>query len=82
MCIKYSGESNGLVGYSDLDFANDIGTRKSTTRYLFMMIGGSITWSSQKQKTIVLSTTETEYVAASAYLRGQILYDISKFFCL
>ena len=65
LCIKYSGESSGLVGYSDSDFANDIDTRKSITGYLFMMNGGPITWSSQKQKTIALSTTEAEYVAAS-----------------
>ncbi|CAG4933546.1 unnamed protein product [Colias eurytheme] len=65
LCIKYSRESNDLIGYSDSDFASDIDTRKSTTGYLFMMNGGPITWSSQKQKTVALSTTEAEFVAAS-----------------
>ncbi|CAK1579062.1 unnamed protein product [Parnassius mnemosyne] len=63
LCIKY-GESDGLIGYSDSDYASDVDTRKSTTGYIFMMNGGPITWSSQKQKTIALSTTEAEFVAA------------------
>lgn len=61
--IKY-GESSDLIGYSDSDFASDVDTRKSTTGYIFKMNGGPITWSSQKQKTIALSTTEAEFVAA------------------
>lgn len=61
--IKY-GESNDLIGYSDSDFASDVDTRKSTTGYIFQMNGGPITWCSQKQKTIALSTTEAEFVAA------------------
>lgn len=63
LCIKY-GERNDLMGYSDSDFANDVDTRKSTTGYIFIMNGGPITWSSQKQKTVALSTTEAEFVAA------------------
>lgn len=64
LCIKY-GESSDLIGYSDSDFASDVDTRKSTTGYIFKMNGGPITWSSQKQKTVALSTTEAEFVAAS-----------------
>ncbi|CAK1579746.1 unnamed protein product [Parnassius mnemosyne] len=63
LCIKY-GESDGLICYSDSDYASDVDTRKSTTGNIFMMNGGPITWSSQKQKTIALSTTEAEFVAA------------------
>ncbi|CAK1590673.1 unnamed protein product [Parnassius mnemosyne] len=63
LCIKY-GESDGLIGYSDSDYASDVDTRGSTTGYIFMINGGPITWSSQKQKTIALSTTKAEFVAA------------------
>ena len=48
-----------------------------------MIIGGPITWSSQKQKTIVLSTTETEHVAASECIKDilwlqQLLSDLGE----
>ncbi|CAK1590667.1 unnamed protein product [Parnassius mnemosyne] len=82
LCIKY-GESDGLIGYSDSDYASDVDTRKSTTGYIFMMNGGPITWSSQKQKTIALSTTEAEFVAACEaakemiWLR-QLMLDLGK----
>jgi len=62
-----SGENNFVLeGYSDADFAGDINTRRSTTGYVFMLAYGPITWSSQRQKSVTLSTTEAEYVAAAA----------------
>lgn len=63
LCIKYQG-SESLVGYSDSDFAGDMDTRKSTTGYLFMLNGGPISWASQKQPCVALSTTEAEFMAA------------------
>ena len=33
--------------------------------YVFLMSGGPITWTCQRQKSVALSTTEAEYVAAS-----------------
>lgn len=62
MCIKYQGHEN-LIGYSDSDFAGDLDTRKSTTGYIFMLNGGPISWASQKQSCIALSTTEAEFMA-------------------
>ncbi|UYV60695.1 hypothetical protein LAZ67_1001953 [Cordylochernes scorpioides] len=53
-----------LVGYSDSDFARDVDSRKSTTGYAFMMNGGTVSWASQRQPIIALSTTESEYIAA------------------
>lgn len=54
-----------LVGYSDSDFAGDLDSRKSNTGYIFLMNGGPVTWASRKQNTTALSTTESEYMAAS-----------------
>lgn len=62
LCIKYHGHEN-LIGYSDSDFAGDLDTRKSTTGYIFMLNGGPISWTSQKQSCIALSTTEAEFMA-------------------
>ena len=38
---------------------------KSTSRYVFLVAGGAITWKSKKQTIIALSSTEAEYVALS-----------------
>ena len=46
-----------IEGYSDSDFANDVNTRRSTTGYVFKMSDGSVTWNSQRQSTVTLSTT-------------------------
>lgn len=58
-------DSRQLIGYSDADYANDRDTRRSTTGYVFMMCGGPITWTCQRQKSVSLSTTEAEYIAGS-----------------
>lgn len=65
--LKYkSGNSESeLIGFSDADYANDIETRRSSTGYIFCIANGSVSWSSQTRKLVVLSTTESEYVAAA-----------------
>ena len=40
--------------------------RHSTTGNVFIMAGGPISWLSQKQSTVALSTTEAEYIALSS----------------
>ena len=66
--IVYSRSENecNIVGYSDADYASDLETRRSTTGYVFCMAGGPVTWSSQRQRLVTLSTTESEYVAAAS----------------
>lgn len=61
-------DSNGekqFRGYSDADHAGDTDTRRSTTGYAFMLGNGIISWNSERQKSVAISTTESEYVAAS-----------------
>lgn len=58
-----------LLGYSDSDFAGDIDQRKSTSGYLFILGGGPISWKSQRQRTVTLSTTEAEYAALTEAVR-------------
>ena len=51
-----------FVGYADASYAcNDDST--SVSGYVFIMSGGAITWASQKQNNVTLSTTESEYSA-------------------
>lgn len=66
---RSGGSDSGLIGFSDADFAGDLKTRRSTTGYVFYLSNGPVTWSSQRQKLVTLSTTESEYVAAEATSR-------------
>ncbi len=52
-----------VLRYCDADWAGDLEDRKSTTGFFFIMGGGAISWSSKRQPTITLSTTEAEYMA-------------------
>jgi hypothetical protein len=52
-----------LIGYSDADYASNLDDRKSTSGYTFMLNNCCITWKSTKQKTVALSSTESEYIA-------------------
>jgi hypothetical protein len=59
------GKELQLTGFSDSDMAGDIDGRKSTTGVLFVLNGCPITWQSQKQRVVALSTCEAEYIAAA-----------------
>jgi len=67
-----------VVGYCDADFAGDTEQRKSTTEYIFQLFGSTIVWSSRKQSTVALSTTEAEYTALAStvceclWIRGML----------
>lgn len=58
-----SGSINELAGFTDADYAGCLQTRKSRSGYIFLLNGAPISWSSQRQNCVSLSTTEAEYVA-------------------
>ena len=74
--IRYSSDeyakNDKLVIYSDADYAGDKETRCSTTGYVALFAGGLISWKSQLQKTVALSTMEAEYMALSAAVQEAI----------
>lgn len=64
LLYRATSSQEDLNVYSDADFAGDVTTRRSRTGVLSIHAGGAVSWMSMKQKCVVLSTTEAEYVAA------------------
>ena len=55
-----------LLGFSDSDFVGDAEDRKSTTGVVYFLGSSLVTWASQKQRIVALSSCEAEYVAPAA----------------
>ena len=56
-------DSLHIVGYSDSDYAGD--DRKSTSGYVFTLVGGAISWKSSKQ---TVTTSSIMYVGFCSVL--------------
>ncbi|XP_017648085.2 secreted RxLR effector protein 161-like [Gossypium arboreum] len=52
-----------VIGYYDSDFVSYVDSRKSTSSYIFMFVGGAISWRSVKQSLTTTSTMEVEFVS-------------------
>ena len=64
--IVYNGKvAEGLMTFTDSDWAADETKRRSTTGYFAVLASRSVCWQSRLQKTVVLSSTEAEYMALS-----------------
>jgi hypothetical protein len=70
--IQYGREEEWkLVGYSDSDLSGDVDTSKSTSGIIFFLGYSPVSWQSQKQKVVALSSCEAEYIAvATAACQG------------
>ena len=58
-----------LEALSDSEFANDKDTRYSVYGYIIYFCGIPVAWKSESMKSVVLSTTEAEYVAVSEVVK-------------
>jgi Reverse transcriptase (RNA-dependent DNA polymerase) len=72
-----SGQDLYIKGYSDADWAGDLDSRKSTTGYIFSLSSdlaknNPISWNTQLQKSVALSTCEAEYIALKEAIREGI----------
>jgi hypothetical protein len=61
--LTYSSKRHGLEGYTDADGATQE-HHHAMSGYVFLIDGGTVSWSSRKQELVTLSTAEAEYVAA------------------
>ncbi|MCO5588580.1 hypothetical protein L7F22_042537 [Adiantum nelumboides] len=52
-------------GFTDADWAGSVCDRRSTSGFMFSLGSAAITWSSKKQPTVALSSTEAEYRGAA-----------------
>eukprot|EP00961_Rhodomonas_salina_P136905 1841486-Rhodomonas_salina.2 len=62
--------SNTIVGCVCGIHAGDPDTRRSVTGYVTMLCGGAISWASNCQAVVALSSSEAEFYAASAQAAG------------
>jgi len=66
----YKGACEKVVGSSDSDWASDVDDRKSTSGYLFTLMGGAISWKSKKQPgRPARSSAEAELIALDQAVR-------------
>jgi hypothetical protein len=81
--LLYTSAGGDLCAYSDADFAGDTKTRRSTNGFVSLVGGTAVSWTSQLQKSVALSTTEAEFVAASEGAKElvwltRLLFEISE----
>ncbi|KAM3308877.1 secreted RxLR effector protein like [Capsicum chacoense] len=55
-----------LYEFTDSDYAGSLDNRRSVSAYVFTLGSAVVIWSSKKQATTTLSTSEAEYIAATS----------------
>ena len=66
LILSHSASSSPtLLGYADANWASNVNNCKSTSGYIFTLGGSAISWSSKKQTTVALSSTEAEYMTGA-----------------
>ena len=68
LCLRRQGEFV-VKGYCDSDYAADLDHRRSINGIVFTAGGNTISWRSQLQQVVALSTTEAEYISLSNAIR-------------
>jgi hypothetical protein len=58
-------QSISPIGYTDSDWAGETDNRKSTAGYTLLINETAISWSSKRQNTVALSSTEAEYLGCT-----------------
>ena len=52
-----------VISYSNSNFVGCVDSQKSTSRFIFMFVGGIVSWRSAKQTLSTTSTMEAEFIS-------------------
>ncbi|XP_060965193.1 secreted RxLR effector protein 161-like [Cannabis sativa] len=63
MLTYWRADTLDIVRFSDADHARCVDDKRSTSGYIYMMVGGAVSWKSVKQTLTASSTMEAEYMA-------------------
>ena len=74
LIYRHKSNSVRLKGFTDSDYAGDRDNRKSTSSYVFTLCESCISWKSQLQHIVALSTTESEYIAATEAIKEALWF--------
>ena len=62
--LRLGGGTIDLKGFTDSSWGDCLDGRRSSMGYCYTLGGGIVSWSAKKQKVVVTSSTEAEYIAA------------------
>ncbi|XP_042051572.1 secreted RxLR effector protein 161-like [Salvia splendens] len=72
LCFSKCDDGVELCGFVDSNYANDKNKRKSTTSYVFTVCRSCISWKSQLQHIVALSTTKSKYIVITKVMKEAI----------
>jgi hypothetical protein len=70
-----SEKDEGIIAFANADWASDSHTHHSTTGFMTKIAGGIVFWNTRTQKTVVMSSTEAEYMSLSDGCRQLVWMD-------
>ncbi|CAD6993124.1 unnamed protein product [Ceratitis capitata] len=74
--LMFRKSGDPLVGYTDADWGGCAIDRRSYTGYIFLLSGAAITWKSQKQRTVALSSTEQNTLVWQKQLKKRFTCEV------
>jgi hypothetical protein len=74
MMLTFDGnhQEKSVKAYADASWASDKDTGRSVTGYVITINDSSVSWKSQRQSTVAMSSTEAEYMALFAVVQEVI----------
>lgn len=66
-----------LSAYSDVSYADNLGTRRSTSGFVVFLNKNPVTWASQRQPIFATSSTESNYIASADCLKNVFFFRTS-----